>query len=1602
MSKEFLFDVLEKFAQVTSIIVETSKIKDDLDKNLLDEHLKDILERTKAQVENLFEHATSVKEFFDKHEKQEKSADSNTNVGANSSEDSDTLNSGVTTNKDIKSENEEINSTEVQNPKPLIKLVDIKKLVEPRTLIKQDSRKHTKNIELAETVVISSSSEDERATHKTTKTKTTVSKSGIRASANSHISSTHSRSAANVQSTRSPRGIRRKAAEETIKKNKISLQVHSSSDSDSSEDEVLLSKSHRIKNGNTKKATELEKVTLSDTSDNSSDISSVASSRHKKDKQKKDKNVTTQNTSVADWKKDPKFNFNCYVKIVRVPCEKLKEYYLEKLDLLQINKMRDLTALKKKRRRSHSAHSSGNDSKSEKRPKRKHISKPVHKEDTDKSDSDDNVANLEAGNDKGASPAPEPDISSNLAQSKLVEDMAEDALNLLNSDKEDDKEEENATAASDKETPLDASKESDKEKETPDTSNKEKENEKEKQDVPEKDSDKEIVKPNSENVPNEEGDKETAEEQLPLTSNETSEELATPEKKGDEENDKDKDKDNKCDDAKNSTSDKNEDQSEKEADEKDAALNSEEEKENREKSKAKKAWKKDKLLTTKLSSSDSEAEAEKVKKKKEKMQEEGTSDDEPKLPKDKKKSLKKRRKKKAILSDSDSDNKKDSADDFQPESSSSSESEKEEKEKEPEKPKSRKRVKRVRDSSEDDEEKSTRKQIRNIWGRDSLAETTKQAEAEEKERKARIAEKQKKYNLVYEGNSQKNATVDKVVLDFDEKNNVELLKVDDQLVTKLKPHQASGVQFMWDACFESLERAKSTTGSGCILAHCMGLGKTLQVITLAHTLLINNEETKVKKVLVVSPLNTVLNWVNEFKQWLPDNDDFEIFELVSFKQNYERQYQIKTWHNCGGVLIIGYDMFRNLSNPDNKRLSKKMRSAFQEALVDPGPDLVICDEGHLLKNEKTNLSIAMNRIKTLRRIVLTGTPLQNNLKEYFCMVQFIKPNLLGTYKEYLNRFVNPITNGQYTDSTPQDLQIMRKRSHVLHKMLDGVVQRRDYSVLEPYLPPKFEYVIFLKLSETQIKLYQHYMNHFAKRNIDGSNRTSFLFVDFQALQRICAHPRVLLDKSIEMKLAKERMDDSEESEGSLKDFINDEDEDSTSSSSNSGSDSENEGKKETGPRKRLTRAAAALAKENGEEVEDVITVEDPQDKEWWQEYCDGDQLDVIIHSSKLFMLFEILKECEQIGDKVLVFSQSLYSLNVIEYFLEKIHDATQNGDTESVGGYTGSWCLGLDYFRLDGSSSCDSRNTWCKTFNEPSNTRARLFLISTKAGGLGINLVAANRVIIFDVSWNPSHDIQSIYRVYRFGQEKPSYIYRFVTLGTMEMKIYERQVTKQAISKRVIDEQQIDRHYNQNDLAELYKFEPNPGERPIPLVPKDVLLGELLQKFEDRIYKYHEHQSLLENKAEECLNEEERKAAWEEFENEKKQRTNYGSNYVRVSNMELALTSIVRRENPSWTEVQIRAMLPTLHAQMQEQVARGDLSLYKRVQQEIQLLQALQTQRVKDQFYQQQMLRALQQRSVNYTGWVNQFMNQTQMPGTSRTHPAPSGINTGDVIDLND
>ncbi|XP_070490376.1 transcriptional regulator ATRX homolog isoform X2 [Chironomus tepperi] len=889
--------------------------------------------------------------------------------------------------------------------------------------------------------------------------------------------------------------------------------------------------------------------------------------------------------------------------------------------------------------------------------------------------------------------------------------------------------------------------------------------------------------------------------------------------------------------------------------------------------------------------------------------------------------------------------------------------------------KRRKRIKKIDSSDEDGDDKggkaSGRKTIRKIMRNDKLDISTKEAAKIERERKQRIEERQKAYNQFYDERPEEVKEITSLVLDFDEETKEPLLEADKKLVKKLKPHQANGIKFMWDACFESVERCRKESGSGCILAHCMGLGKTLQVVTLTHTLLVNSEETDVTRVLVVCPLNTVLNWVNEFHKWLKGirgYNEIEIYEISKLKQNIDRANKLMEWHNEGGVMIMSYDMFRNLTNDQNNRLRKKIKESLQTSLIDPGPDLVVCDEGHLLKNEKTSISKCMMKLRTSRRIVLTGTPLQNNLKEYYCMVQFVKPNLLGKYQEYMNRFVNPITNGQYTDSTEYDIQVMRRRAHVLHKMLDGCVQRRDYNVLAPFLPPKHEYVLSIKLSPMQVKLYKHYMENKARQGDDTARKGSILFQDFQNLQRIWSAPKALRYNSdrYEVEMQRKRdLESEEESEGSIKDFIDDsESAVSTSSSSDGGSDDdaqsinsdeENNKKKKKKKEKefvapRRTRAAAAAFPSEFEAEEEEIAASSKMENptEWWTSICPEDELNNIEHSSKLMLLMSILEKCEAIGDKLLVFSQSLYSLDVIEHFLNYIDDQTQHNIENAS--FKASWTLGQDYFRLDGSTPVEQRNSACKHFNSPDNPRARLFLISTRAGGLGINLVAANRVVIFDVSWNPSHDIQSIFRVYRFGQTKPCYIYRFIALGTMEEKIYERQVTKQAISKRVIDEQQIDRHYNQNDLQELYKYELEPDDevREIPILPKDRLFAEILQKYEDTIWKYHEHDTLLENKEEETLDEDERKQAWEEFEQEKTrpqlqqyypqpQMRNTGpvtSNNIfgiRTDILLKLLSMKARLDNPTITETNVKHAIPLLMQELYRQMDRGELTLYQQL-----------------------------------------------------------------------
>lgn len=805
-----------------------------------------------------------------------------------------------------------------------------------------------------------------------------------------------------------------------------------------------------------------------------------------------------------------------------------------------------------------------------------------------------------------------------------------------------------------------------------------------------------------------------------------------------------------------------------------------------------------------------------------------------------------------------------------------------------------------------------RKKIRKLLEDGKLAEETRKARRLEEERRKRLLERTRNNEL--DDMPGESAKVSKLVLEADSSTKEPLVEVKEDLLQHLKPHQCKGIQFMYDCVIESLSSwKKEEPGGGCILAHCMGLGKTLQVVALVHTLM-THKDINLRCVLVVAPLNTVLNWQVEFEKWLAVDDRLEVYILQEVgPNNWRRSDMLKHWQRYGGVMIMGYSLYRNLSQCYRVR-SKTQKKIFQEALVDPGPDLVICDEGHILRNDGSAISKALNGIKTKRRIALTGTPLQNNLIEYHCMVSFVKPNLLGTRKEFTNTFVNPIQNGQCADSTGLDVQLMKQRCHVLFKMLAGCVQRKDYSALVPFLPRKHEYVIKVRLSLSQRKLYEHYLKTFVFPEGDVCKRGVSLFSDYQALMRIWTHPWCLKLEALrrpEKFVDSDSMDDfvvhtdeeeeEDEEEESLKSTSSEEEQEEDPSSSESekerrrkkrggrrgkgGSSSdednsddddedENESEDEVLPQSSKRKAAAArsahsasnkassstvnidgeditvvtindgastsrqgdseqphsskhnnkkepmtindakasTSKDNSEtngsvygstrsgtSFKDGSDVEIEEEKEWYDEFMQEDDEYNVELSGKLVLLMEVLADAEAVHDKVLVFSQSLVTLDLIEKML---------GGGE-IGGDRENWCRGCDYFRMDGSTSVNMRQRWADIFNDEDNKTARLFLISTKAGGLGINLVAANRVVVFDVSWNPSHDVQSIFRVYRFGQTKAVYVYRLIAQGTMEEKIYDRQVTKLSMSGRVVDQQQIERHFTAADLRELYSFTPD-------------------------------------------------------------------------------------------------------------------------------------------------------------------------------------------------
>ena len=534
------------------------------------------------------------------------------------------------------------------------------------------------------------------------------------------------------------------------------------------------------------------------------------------------------------------------------------------------------------------------------------------------------------------------------------------------------------------------------------------------------------------------------------------------------------------------------------------------------------------------------------------------------------------------------------------------------------------------------------------------------------------------------------------------------LYINDETAKRIKDHQIEGVRFMWN----QIILQEDSQRQGCLLAHTMGLGKTMQVITF----LVAVQEAarspnpsareqvprdlRKSKTLVLCPAGLVDNWIDELLQWTSGDVLGPIRHVAALLNAGERLGTVAAWAQEGGVLVVGYNMLQRLI-----AANETTKAALLES-----PNIVVADEAHYLKNKEIKLHAICERFKTKCRIALTGTPLANNVEEYYSMVNWIAPGYLGTPDEFRQRFANPIHDGLWGDSLPWQKRKALKRLQELKETVAPKVHRATIQSLRRDLPPKKEFVLCIPATKLQKKLYDTYVTEVRKSEI--SQATVFKIVN--DLMLLCNHPRCFVQKALNQKRGGAEERDKSSAEGQHK--------------------SEKESKLPT------SVVTATLKEMNA--------------------YPDKDAVGL---SMKAELLCLILDEAKRVGDKVLVFSQSVPTLDYLMYILR--------GQQRRVS-------------RLDGSTNIAKRQEMVKEFNTGNQ---EVYLISTAAGGVGLNIHGANRVVIFDYKWNPVQEQQAIGRAFRIGQTKNVFVYRFMVAGSFEEDLQNKAVFKTQLASRVVD-----------------------------------------------------------------------------------------------------------------------------------------------------------------------------------------------------------------------
>ncbi|XP_070697451.1 DNA excision repair protein ERCC-6 [Pempheris klunzingeri] len=514
----------------------------------------------------------------------------------------------------------------------------------------------------------------------------------------------------------------------------------------------------------------------------------------------------------------------------------------------------------------------------------------------------------------------------------------------------------------------------------------------------------------------------------------------------------------------------------------------------------------------------------------------------------------------------------------------------------------------------------------------------------------------------------------------------ECFKMPGFLWRKLFKYQQTGVRWMWELHCQQ---------AGGILGDEMGLGKTIQVISFLAGLSYSKVRTRgsnyryagLGPTVIVCPATVMHQWVKEFHTWWPPFRVAVLHETGSFTSNKEKL--IPEIASCHGILITSYSAVRNM----------------QDVLQRWDWHYVILDEGHKIRNPNAGVTTACKQFRTPHRFILSGSPMQNNLKELWSLFDFVFPGKLGTLPVFMEQFSVPITMGGYSNASPVQVQTAFKCASVLRDTINPYLLRRMKADVKANLslPDKNEQVLFCRLTEEQRQVYQGFLD--SKEVYQILNGDMQVFSGLIALRKMCNHPDLF-----------------------------------------SG-----------GPR--LLRGIP----------EDQLTEEEHFG--FWK------------RSGKLIVVESLLRLWFKQGHRVLLFTQSRQMLDILEVFVRE---------------------NSYPYLKMDGTTTIASRQPLITRYNEDKNIF--IFLLTTRVGGLGVNLTGANRVIIYDPDWNPSTDTQARERAWRIGQKQQVTIYRLLTAGTIEEKIYHRQIFKQFLTNRVLKDPKQRRFFKSNDIYELFSL----------------------------------------------------------------------------------------------------------------------------------------------------------------------------------------------------